>query len=207
MKNEELIISIVVGYMLKLLRNNVNITSHLKEFASIRHGNYDEFIQLVNGEKPFMVMYDNGEIRTDNFNQNNTCDFGMLIQSGPSLTKFYNEVKSIYGSVIDTDISDDIYKKLVLFEISLRVHANNNNLIQRYVIGDKVTETTIENVIDKLSKFKNLSIDEIEKLHNGRLFTNYVKHKKSKKFSSYQDGINYFNDAYDVLLNNQLTII
>ena len=199
MKNEELIISIVVGYMLKLLKNNVNITSHLKEFAAIRHGNYDEFIQLVNGEKPFMVMYDNGEIRTDNFNQNNTCDFGMLIQSGPSLTKFYNEVKSIYGSIIDTDISDDIYKKLVLFEISLRVHANNNNLI-----GNK---ETIENVIDKLSKFKNLSSDEIEKLHNGRLFTNYVKHKKSKKFSSYQDGINHFNEAYDVLLNHQLTII
>jgi hypothetical protein len=73
MKNEELIISIVVGYMLKLLKNNVNITSHLKEFSSIRHGNYDEFIQLVNGEKPPMVMYDNGEIRTDNFSQNNTC--------------------------------------------------------------------------------------------------------------------------------------
>jgi hypothetical protein len=199
MKNEELIISIVVGYMLKLLKNNVNITSHLKEFAAIRHGNYDEFIQLVNGEKPFMVMYDNGEIRTDNFNQNNTCDFGMLIQSGPSLTKFFNDVKSIYGNVNDVDISDDIYKKLVLFEISLRVHANNNNLI--------VNKETIENVIDKLSKFKNLSSDEIEKLHNGRLFTNYIKHKKSKKFSSYQDGINHFNEAYDVLLKHQLTII
>jgi len=199
MKNEELIISIVVGYMLKLLKNNVNITSHLKEFAAIRHGNYDEFIQLVNGEKPFMVMYDNGEIRTDNFNQNNTCDFGMLIQSGPSLTKFYNEVKSIYGNVNDVDISDDIYKKLVLFEISLRVHANNNNLI-----GNK---ETIEIVINKLSAFKNLSTDEIEKLHNGRLFTNYIKHKKSKKFSSYQDGINQFNEAYDVLLKHQLTII
>ena len=139
---------IVVGYMLKLLKNNVNINSHMKEFAAIRHGNYDEFIQLVNGEKPFMVMYD---------------------------------------------------KKLVLFEISLRVHANNNNLI-----GNK---ETIENVIDKLSKFKNLSVDEIEKFHNGRLFTNYVKHKKSKKFSSYQDGTNHFNDAYDVLINHQLTII
>jgi hypothetical protein len=139
MKNEELIISIVVGYMLKLLKNNVNITSHSKEFAAIRHGNYDEFIQLVNGEKPFMVMYDNGEIRTDNFNQNNTCDFGMLIQSDPSLTKFFNDVKSIYGDVNDVDISDDIYKKLVLFEISLRVHANNNNLIQQYVIGNKET--------------------------------------------------------------------
>lgn len=86
MKNEELIISIVVGYMLKLLKNSININSHMKEFAAIGHGNYDEFIQLVNVEKPFMVMYDNGEIRTDNFNQNNTCDFGMLIQSGPSLT-------------------------------------------------------------------------------------------------------------------------
>lgn len=199
MKNEELIISIVIGYMLKLLKNNVNINSHMKEFSAIRHGNYDEFIQLVNGEKPFMFMYDSGEIRTDNFNQNNTCDFGMLIQSGPSLTKFYDVVKSIYGSVIDTDISDNIYKKLVLFEISLRVHANNNNLI-----GNK---ETIENVINKLSKFKNLSNGEIEKLHNGRLFTNYVKHKKSKKFSSYQDGINHFNEAYNVLLNHQLTII
>ena len=199
MRNEELIISIVVGYMLKLLKNKVNITSHLKEFAAIRHGNYDEFIQLVNGEKPFMVMYDNGEIRTDNFNQNNTCDFGMLIQSGPSLIKFYKEVKSIYGEVNDIDISDDIYKKLVLFEISLRVHANNN-------ISYEIKET-IENVINKLSKFKNLSTGEIEKLHNGRLFTNYVKHKKSKKFSSYQDGINLFNEAYNVLINHQLTII
>ncbi len=68
-----------------MLKNNVNINSHMKEFDAIRHGNYDEFIQLVNGEKPFMVMYDNGGIRTDNFTQNNTCDFGMLIQSGPSL--------------------------------------------------------------------------------------------------------------------------
>jgi hypothetical protein len=198
MKNEEPIISIVVGYMLKLLKNNVNITSHLKEFAAIRHGNYDEFIQLVNGEKPFMVMYDNGEIRTDNFNQSNTCDFGMLIQSGPSLIKFYNEVKSIHGNINDTDISNDVYKKLVLFEISLRVHANNNNLI-----GNK---ETIENVINKLSTFKNLSTDEIEKLHNGRLFANYIKHKKSKKFSSYQDGINHFNDAYDILVNHQFKV-
>ena len=185
--------------MLKLLKNNINIKSHMKEFASIRHGNYDEFIQLVNGTKPDMVMWDNGIIRSDNFNQGNTCDFGMLIQSGPSLMKFYNDVKSIYGEVKDMDISDDIYKKLVIFEISLRVHANNNNLI-----GNK---ETIENVINKLSAFKNLSTDEIEKLHNGRLFTNYVKHKKSKKFSSYQDGINHFNDAYNVLINNQLTII
>jgi hypothetical protein len=57
----------------------------LKEFAAIRHGNYDEFIQLVNGEKPFMVMYDNGEIRTDNFNQNNisriTCNTSAGVQS------------------------------------------------------------------------------------------------------------------------------
>ncbi|MFW6286295.1 MAG: hypothetical protein ACOC16_04215 [Nanoarchaeota archaeon] len=35
MKNEELIISIIVGYMLKLLKNNVNITPHLKEFAAM----------------------------------------------------------------------------------------------------------------------------------------------------------------------------
>jgi len=199
MRNEELIISIVVGYMLKLMKNNINIKSHIKEFASIRHGNYDEFIQLVNGIKPYMVVWDNGVIKNDNFNQVNTCDFGMIIQSGPSLMKFYKEVKSIYGEVIDTDISDDIYKKLVIFEISLRVHANNNKLI-----GYK---EEIQKVIDKLSKFKNLKIDETNKLHNGRLFTNYVKHKKSKKFSSYQDGINHFNDAFNVLIDNELTII
>lgn len=198
MKNKKLIISVVVGYMLKLLKNNVNINKYKEEFAAIRHGNYDEFIQLVGGEKPFMVAY-NGEIRTDDFNQGNTCDVGMLIQSGPSLKKFHKNVISIYGDVNDIDITDDIYGKLVLFEISLRAHAKNNNLI-----GNK---ETIENIINKLSKFKNLSNSEIEKLHNGRLFTNYVKHKKSKKFSSYQDGINHFNDAYDVLLSNQLTII
>ena len=68
MNIKELIISIVVGY----LRNNVNITTYLKEFSAIRHGKYVEFIQLVNLEKPFMVIYNNGEIRTDNFNQNNS---------------------------------------------------------------------------------------------------------------------------------------
>lgn len=201
MKNEELIIATVVGYMLKLMKNNIDIKTHWDEFASIRHGNYDEFIQLVNGEKPFMCMYDMDfdTKRVGDFNQGNTCDFGMLIQSGPSLRKFYEEVKRIYGEVSDIDISDDIYKKLALFEISLRVHANNNNLIRN--------KETIENVIDKLSKFKNLSSDEIKKLHNGRLFTNYVKHKKSNRFSSYQDAINHFNEAYKILLNNQLMIV
>jgi len=34
MKNDELIISNVVGYILKLMKNNVNINSHMKEFAA-----------------------------------------------------------------------------------------------------------------------------------------------------------------------------
>ena len=35
-----------VGYMLKVLKSNVEITEYNEEFKMIRHGNYFEFIKL-----------------------------------------------------------------------------------------------------------------------------------------------------------------
>jgi hypothetical protein len=34
----------------------------MKEFASIRHGNYFNFLNLVKGEIPFKVVYNSGII-------------------------------------------------------------------------------------------------------------------------------------------------
>ena len=50
MKEEKYIIGIVVGYILKIMKARKVETKFKKEFASIRHGNYPKFINLVNGE-------------------------------------------------------------------------------------------------------------------------------------------------------------
>lgn len=59
---ERLIISVTVGYMLKVLKANERIKTFKDEFAAIRHGDYIEFINLVKGEIPFLVVYNEGVI-------------------------------------------------------------------------------------------------------------------------------------------------
>nr|WP_152556382.1 hypothetical protein [Nonlabens ulvanivorans] len=91
-----------------------------------------------------------------------------LFNANPSLQKFYIDCYKEYGKITDTDIPDSIYGIAALFEISLRMHANNHNLIE--------PRENLNEVINKLTKFKNINRDETNKLHQGRRFINMVKH-------------------------------
>jgi hypothetical protein len=193
-----LLIAHPVGYMLKIMKLKVEIKQFKKEFNSIRHGNYLDFLNLVKGPIPFMVTHQNGIITSDNTPRKSDCDFGLLLKSGPSLMIFYKKCISIYGTLYDVDISDEVYMKLVLFEIGLRMHANNNKLLDE--------KESLENVIIKLCKFKMIPETEIEKLQNGRRFLNMIKHHKPV-FSSWKDGALAFEEAYHILNKHKFTIV
>ncbi len=193
-----LVIEPTVGYMLKVMKSGKTLTKHAKEFASIRHGNYIEFLNLVKGPIPFMVVYKNGDITTESTPTKDDCDFAGLLKAGPSLKMFYKNCLSVYGQIVDTDISDEIYGKVVLFEISLRMHANNNALLN--------DREDLINVITKLSSFKSLNQADTDKLQLGRKFLNMIKHNKGQ-FSSWTEGITAFESAYQVLIDHQLTVI
>ncbi|MFD2892618.1 hypothetical protein ACFS5J_11415 [Flavobacterium chuncheonense] len=195
---EPLIIQKTVAYMLKAMKLNVNIQKFQSEFASIRHGNYFEFINIIQSPIPTVVVYNSGNIKVTNTIEKGEIDFSGLIKSGPSLLDFFKKCQNEYGELIDKDIPDDIYEKTVLFEIGLRMHANNHNLIkERAVLID---------VIQQISKFKELSEMESKILDNGRRFLNMIKHNKNQ-FPDWQSGIVAFEEAYEIIKNHKLTVI
>ncbi|GAK76280.1 hypothetical protein [Nonlabens ulvanivorans] len=197
---KELIIpfATAVGYMLKVLKSNVKIDKFNPEFKMIRHGNYFEFINSVKGEIPHSVVYNKGKIISDNIARNNDFDFLGLFNANPSLQKFYIDCYKEYGKITDTDIPDSIYGIAALFEISLRMHANNHNLIE--------PRENLNEVINKLTKFKNLNKDETNKLHQGRRFINMVKHFNNQ-FPTWNEGIDSMTIAYEIVKEKKLTII
>lgn len=203
---EKLIIEPVVGYMLKVMKSGVDITKFKDEFSAIRHGNYDDFLDLVKGSRPPMVVWQEGIIyNQDNVSQKTHCDFVALVLSGPSLHKFFNDCINEYGDkylINDDDISNEVYGKVVLFEIGLRMHANNRKLIG---INEKLV-----NVIDKLSRHHNISKEDTDKLQKGRQFINDIKHHNDlgykRKFKSWTDGVNIFEEAYGILQKHNLII-
>ncbi|MDA3862000.1 MAG: hypothetical protein PF445_12330 [Melioribacteraceae bacterium] len=129
---KELIIpfATTVGYMLKVLKSDINIDEFSKEFKMIRHGDYFEFINSVKGQVPHTVVYQNGNIKSDNIARRDDFDLLGLVNANPSLQKFYENCFEKYGEINDTDIPNSIYGIAALFEISVRMHANNNNLIE-----------------------------------------------------------------------------
>lgn len=187
-----------VGYMLKVMKSGLAITKFKDEFDAIRHGNYFDFLNLVNGPIPFMAVFKNGKITTDTTPKKNDCDFEGLLKAGPSLIIFYNSCFEAYRQILDSDISDEIYGKAALFEISLRMHSNNNKLLNE-------REKLID-VINKLCKFKNIPQTDIEKLHKGRIFLNMIKHNKNQ-FPNWKNGILAFEDSYKTLIKYQLTVV
>lgn len=197
---KELIIpfATTVGYMLKVLKADVKIDKFNTEFKMIRHGNYFEFINSVKGEVPHTVVYNKGDIKSDNIARKDDFDFLGLFNANPSLQKFYTNCYKEYGEINDTDIPNSIYGIAALFEISIRMHANNNNLI-------KPRENLIE-VINKLAEFKNLTENETKKLHQGRRFINMIKHFKNQ-FPSWNEGMEAITIAYELLKEKKLTII
>lgn len=200
------IVAYTVGYMLKVLKNDKDISGERKEFASIRHGNYNEFIQLIGGEIPPMVI--GGDIepvvlgegdRNSELNfLKNECDFIQLNAAGPSLKIFLRKCFEKHDNFNDDDITDETYKKLAIFEIRIRTHASNRKLIQ--------PNDTLETIIDKVGEFFNLSTENIQQLHQGRRFLNRVKHNKNTTYD-WKANCNEFNKAYDILSQNKIRLI
>jgi hypothetical protein len=195
-----LTIEVAVGYMLKVLKNQQRITEYKNEFNAIKHGDYKTFLSLVGGKIPPMVIYNSGKIRSEENNPNYDFEFEGLVKSGPSLRIFLKKCFVVYGNIEDPDITDSIYYKVVVFEIALRMHANNNNLL------DKTKREDLINVISILSKFKNLSDEEEEKLQKARCFTNMVKHFKYQ-YPSWVVGIKHFLEGFEVLEKHKILIV
>ena len=194
---EKTIIEVAVGNMLKVMKSGTPIIKYREAFNKIKHGDYDKFIKIMDGAIPPIIIYNNGIINNGYTSQKVDFDFAGLICSKPSLIQFHNDCLKEYGVIVDNDISDDIFEKIVLFEISIRMHANNSKLLNY--------DDNLEIAINKLSKVKKLSNEEIELLHRGRIFSNCVKHNKLK-FPSWEEGIISFLNAYGVLATNKLTI-
>jgi|688.fasta_scaffold609896_2 hypothetical protein len=194
---EKTIIQVVVGNMIKVMKSGKPIIKHREAFNKIRHGDYDNFIKIIDEPIPTIVIYNSGVIKNSYTSQEEDSDFAGLLCSGPSLIKFHNECLTEYGTIKDDDITDEIFEKMVLFELSIRMHANNSKLLKY--------DDVLEVAIDKLSEFKRLTNEEKEVLHKGRIFINGVKHNKLK-FPSWSEGNINFVEAYNVLVKNQLTI-
>lgn len=193
-----LIIGIVVDYMYKVQKNKLPITKFKEHFAAVRHGDYIEFLNLINKKIDFIVVYNNGTIDNNVSINEKDFDFIKLVKSGESLKYFYKECINEFGDIIDKDISDEIFEKLCLFELSLRMHYNNKRLSKSRI--------TLENVINELKEIKDLSDSDIEILHKGRKFLNQVK-RPEKLNQTWEKGTNDFLNAYQILESKKITII
>lgn len=193
-----LVIEVVIGYMLKVWKSQKEIIKYKSEFNAIRHGDYFEFINLI--KEPFepFVSYKNGVISLETESNKEDCDFEGLMKSGNSMLKFYKGCLQEYGLIKDDDISDNIYYEVALFEISIRMHAKNNNLITER--EDLIT------ILPKLCKHNNISESEIILIDKGRIFLNMIKHYKSQ-YPTWDDGIENFKLANQILIKYEITVI
>jgi hypothetical protein len=198
MKNYDIKIAHIVGYMLKVLKNKKQNNKYESEFTSIRHGNYNQFIKLIGVKLSKMIISDNCTIKKNPSSIEGECDFIGLIASGPSLDKFFADVTAEYGIITDADFSDEIYRKLVVFETGIRMHVSNKKLI---INGD-----TLNNIIDKLSTIFPLAENEIKKIHDGRKFLNEIKHHKNDDVS-WKQNVLLFEEAYSILEKYKIVII
>jgi hypothetical protein len=196
----KLIIGPTVGYMLKVLKSKKKITAYKDEFDAIRHGDYKSFLSLVGGKVPFIVIYNNGKIHSEENNPNYECDFEGLLKSGNSLRVFYQNCLKEYGIITDYEIPDEVYEKVVTFEIAIRMHANNNKLLS------KEKRMDLDEVINLLCNFKSLSGSEKEGVYQARRFVNMIKHFKHQ-FPSWSEGINHFLAGYSVLEKYKILIV
>ena len=190
-----LIIAHTVAYMLKVMKNGIPITVNKAAFAAIRHGNYDQFGTLLPVEPEFMIVYNAGEVKTNptEINQKDDGDFVGLMKSGNGMKKFYQECLTEYGEIDDPDISDEVYRDVVLFEIGLRMHANNADL--------QTTGRDFEKVIDALADHFKLSDQDRKHFHEGRRFLNMIKHNKGQ-FPNYHEGMRAFSIAKEIQHNH-----
>ena len=71
--------------MLKVMKSGKPIVKHREAFNKIRHGDYDNFIKIIDEPIPPIVIYSNGIIKNEYTSQEENYDFAGLICSGPSL--------------------------------------------------------------------------------------------------------------------------
>ena len=197
---EKVKISVIIGYLFKLIKNGVDLIEFKDEINALKHSSYDDFVSMFpNVEKPFMVLHSNGIIKTDGINQKEDGYFVGIIAAGNAVDEFFKKVYSKHGNLIDSDLSDDILYKAGLYEPSLRLHANNCGVL----INER---DTLEEVINNLVIEKKISLDDTIKLHNGRKFLNLIKHGSKTKID-WVEEIKDFELSYDVILKHNLTIL
>ncbi len=194
---QKLIIQVVIGYMYKVLKNNLDTSDFKNEFAAIRHGDYFDFIKLIGKQIDFIVVYNSGLINNDVNIKKDDIDYVGLIKSGESLIEFYKKCYLKFGDINDTDLPDLYFEKAIKFELGLRMHLNNKRL--------KKERKTLENVINELSILKRLTDLETEKLHKGRKFLNFIKRPEKLK-SDWKTVSSDFDNAYSILIDKGLTI-
>lgn len=180
------------------MKNEKDISKFNNEFAAIRHGDYSEFLDLIGDEIDFIVTYNNGSINSDTNIREDDSDFSRLFKSGESLKTFLLKCTKEFGKITDEHLNDETFEKLALFELSLRMHRNNN--------ASRKERITLENVIIDLKEIKRLSDQESDALHNGRKFLNCVK-RPNKIKATWKEEEREFLEAYKILESRKLTII
>ena len=197
MKEEKYIIGIVVGYILKVMKTRKNESKFQKEFASIRHGNYPKFIKIVNGDIPEMVLYNHGEIEVNPKPKIENIDFVGLLMASPSMKVFYEKCVNEYGVIVDNEISNELYYQIGLFEITIRIHANNHKKIEE--------NQTLEDIIHNLGINLKFSDEEIDTLQKGRKLLNAIKHGV-KKNHSWSENIIDFKKSQTLMIKKQIVL-
>ncbi|MCY1722398.1 hypothetical protein OU798_18765 [Prolixibacteraceae bacterium Z1-6] len=198
MEKEYLIVGLTVGYMLKVMKSKKTISKFKEEFAAIRHGDYVEFINLINEPIPEMVVHERGKIEVNPPLKNNDIDMIQIVKAGPSLNKFQKLCFQEYGGINDSDISDKIFYEVAIFELSLRVHANNRKLLE--------PRDNFETVIIVVSESFDLNDKDKNQLQRGRRFLNMIKHFNNQ-FDSWETGTKEFLKASKILDKYKLTIL
>jgi len=193
-KDHTLLISNAIGYMLKVIKSGQNDKKFKKEFNAIKHGDYDEFLDLIKEPQAFMVQWSHGVIKTEKFSKRSgDCDFAMIIAAGTSIETFLKKCFAEYGPIIDNDVSDLIFLRCAAFEISFRNHYNNMKVTQ----GISWAKKDLVDIIDEVCATKGISQNNTDALQQGRRFLNKVKGHKDH-FNSWLDGIDAFNTAWNV---------
>lgn len=195
-----------VGYMLWVMKSKESIPSKLeKPFKSIRHGNYHEFIQFINGSTGQIFEANLITKKSVLHKRSNEDDFSFLglLKSFASLRKFHDKCRLIFGNFNDVDLKQTTFEQLVLFELAIRMHVEKE--------GSKIANVDLQNLISQLSKKKNMTKPEVGLLLLGNDFLNMVKHpsesKLKKKFGSWVEGESKFQEALNVLLKYEVRII
>lgn len=188
---------VVIGNVLKILKKRGKEQEFKQEFEAIRHGDYFEFVNLIKGEIPFVIVYQVGEVTTHNEMRDTDFDYLALVKSGPSLLKFHKQVKAIYGDIVDNDLPDSAFEFMAYFEIAIRMHAKNNNLY--------TGRLKLIHVIDRLCDHMGLEEKERQIMHANRDFLNEIKHPKGR-VENWPSTIQQMNQLVNLLNKRKLLV-